>query len=213
MRSLIVVSIAITMAVSLISQAISAAPKPAPAEMKIGVVDYQKVWSNYELTKKYRNEYEILVNKLEAQLARRDRNRLLTQDQLKELDSLYEKASPTDADKNRIKELEDEASKLDNEMKSLEVKKDATEAEKKRLEELRTLSKKTDESIESLRKAALTQLEETDNKWSKQVSDDIMAGIQKVAEQKGLSLILNKGAVLFGGTDITDAVVERLNKK
>lgn len=199
-----------------------AAPRSQP-DIKIGVLDYQKAWSEYDLTKKYREQYADMVNKSQAQLDRRDRNRLLTEEQLKELDALYEKAAPTDQDKVRIKALEDEASKLDAELKSLQSKKPPTDEEKKRLEELQNRSKQTDTTIQSLNEKLSTQLEETDAKWTKQVNEDISAAVKKVAEQKGFHIVFNKGlaaggrsdtqVVLYGGTDITDLVLEALNKK
>ena len=99
------------------------------------------------------------------------------------------------------------------EAKKGEGAKDASAEEKKRLEELQTRSKNTDALIEKQRADSLKELKETNAKWSEQVQNEIAAAIQKVAEPKGINLVLNKDVVLLGGTDITDAVIEKLNKK
>jgi len=37
--------------------------------------------------------------------------------------------------------------------------------------------------------------------------------VKKVADAKGLSVVIDKGAVVYGGVDITQDVVSRLGKK
>jgi len=191
----------------------SAAPAKPAAEMKVGLVDMEKVWKDYELSKKYSDEFsKNRVNK-KAQLDRWDRNRLLVEEQLKELDTLYGKATPTDGDKARIKAIEDEATKLDVELKDLQAKKEPTPDEKKRLEELNARGTKMDETLQKMAEQADAELVDLNTKWSKEVKDNVIAAIQKVAEQKGIPLVFDKMVVLFGGTDLSDPVVEYLNKK
>ena len=36
--------------------------------------------------------------------------------------------------------------------------------------------------------------------------------VKKVAEQKGLSVVLEKGAVVYGGQDITQDVIKQISK-
>jgi Skp family chaperone for outer membrane proteins len=44
-------------------------------------------------------------------------------------------------------------------------------------------------------------------------SADMQEAVNKVVEAKGLTLVLVKDAVKFGGTDITDEVFGRLERK
>jgi len=194
------------------STVFAAAAKPAP-EVKIGVVDVEKAWGDYDLMKKYSADFDALRAKKKAQLDRRDTNRLLNEDQLKELDTLYEKANSTDADKARIKALEDEANKLDAELKALQSKKEPTEDDKKRLEQLQTQSKKMDETLQKLAEQFDSELADLNAKLAMEVKNNITAAIQKIAEQKSFLVVLEKSSVLFGGTDLTNLVVEQLNKK
>jgi outer membrane protein len=40
--------------------------------------------------------------------------------------------------------------------------------------------------------------------------DKVTAAVKSVAEAKGLSVVLEKGNVIYGGTDITDEVSKKL---
>lgn len=48
---------------------------------------------------------------------------------------------------------------------------------------------------------------------SKKIEDDILQAIKKVSAEKGLDVVMDKRAVLSGGTDVTDLVSEQLKKK
>lgn len=42
---------------------------------------------------------------------------------------------------------------------------------------------------------------------------DIRAAVEKVARDRGISIVLERSVVLFGGTDLTDAVIVQLTAK
>jgi Skp family chaperone for outer membrane proteins len=191
----------------------AAAPAKPVVSDKIGVVDYQKLWADYDLTKSYASDFEALKNKRQATLERWDRNRLLTEAQLKELDTLYEKTAQTDADKARIKALEDEATKLDGDLKALQAKKDLSTDESKQLADFQAASKKMDDLLSKQADLFQKELTDTDAQWTKKVEDNLTAAVAKVAEQKSFSVVLMKSAVLYGGTDLTASVLEVANKQ
>ncbi|HEY3248540.1 MAG TPA: OmpH family outer membrane protein [bacterium] len=41
---------------------------------------------------------------------------------------------------------------------------------------------------------------------------DIRAAVEKIAKDRGFTIVLERSAVLFGGTDLTDAVIEQLGR-
>ena len=45
------------------------------------------------------------------------------------------------------------------------------------------------------------------------IEQSIEATIKKVAENKGLQVVIEKGSVIYGGQDITQDVINRLGKK
>lgn len=44
------------------------------------------------------------------------------------------------------------------------------------------------------------------------IASDIMKAIQQVRQEKGLDVILEQGAVVDGGVDVTSAVAQKLSK-
>jgi len=42
---------------------------------------------------------------------------------------------------------------------------------------------------------------------------DIRSAVEQVAKDRGVSLVLDRTVVLYGGTDLTDAVVAKLSGK
>lgn len=44
------------------------------------------------------------------------------------------------------------------------------------------------------------------------ILSDIMKAIQQVRQEKGLDVILEQGAVVDGGVDVTSAVAQKLSK-
>lgn len=55
------------------------------------------------------------------------------------------------------------------------------------------------------------QLRDKETEMQKQMETKVTDATKAVADAKGLSMVLNKSAVLYGGVDITDAVAKKLN--
>jgi Skp family chaperone for outer membrane proteins len=180
---------------------------------KIGVIDIQKVLRDAPRMKQYMEEYENLRQQLGRILDIRSQNLMLDEDQVKELIELKTKPSPTEKDKARIAELEKIERERDAEFKQLQSATNLTDAQKARLKELQELqdkSKATGKALEDDYNSRLqTKLQELDQ----QADADIQDAVKKVAEAKGLSLVLVKDAVRFGGVDITDDVIGKLERK
>ncbi len=180
---------------------------------KIGVIDVQKVLRDAPRMKQYMQEYEELREQLGRILDIRSQNLMLSEDEVKELIDLKIKPSPTEQDKARIAELERIERERDAEYKQLQSATNLTDSQKARLKELQELqdkSKATGKALEDDYNSRLqTKLQELDQ----QADADIQEAVKKVAEAKGLSLVLVKDAVRFGGTDITDDVISKLDRK
>ncbi|MDH7600874.1 MAG: OmpH family outer membrane protein [Armatimonadota bacterium] len=209
LHSLLRVAAAAIALLSLLAVCVSAADN-AP---KIGVIDVQKVLRDAPRMKQYMQEYEELRQQLGRILDIRSQNLMLTEDEVKELIELKSKPSPTEQEKARIAELERIERERDAEFKQLQSTANLTDAQKTRLKELQELqdkSKATGKALEDDYNSRLqTKLQELDQ----QADADIQDAVKKVAEAKGLSLVLVKDAVRFGGIDITDDVISKLERK
>lgn len=99
-----------------------------------------------------------------------------------------------------------------------ELKKEITESEKvysefekqkkseaEKLIKQRELQTKIDAKAQETRKLI--------EALSAKIEDDILLGIKKISSEKGLDVVFDKRAVLLGGVDITQVVIDHLKKK
>jgi Skp family chaperone for outer membrane proteins len=149
----------------------------------------------------------------EDKLQLRGANKYLNETEIAELETLKTKASPTDKDKARITELQDLDKKRNDELQEIQGKPNPTEADRSRLRELQTTRKKSEDMIVQLTKEYRAALQKESADRGKALQTEIVDTIQKVSQQKGMALVVDKQAVLFGGTDITKTIIDALNKK
>lgn len=57
------------------------------------------------------------------------------------------------------------------------------------------------------------QLDEKDQALVAKIQDKVMAVVKKVADAKGLTIVVDKGTAIYGGQDITDEVGKKINGK
>lgn len=186
------------------------------AETAFGTVEPGKIWQSHSKVQQARQELAKLNNLLENRLSLRDRNKLLTEQEITELQNLKEKAKPTDAEKARIKELEDIAKQRDVQLLDLVGKKEPSEAESGTLAELQARSAKADQTLGELIREYDKQLKDKEAELTKSMPNldqEILDAVKAVAEAKKLSVVISQQAVLFGGIDITEDVITQMNKK
>lgn len=207
-RLLVVAVVAVMLAAVLIAPA-----HAADAPGSIGMVDVAAVFQGYERTTKSNGELEAFRSQLVKQLETLSEYRLLDDNESKELADLVRKPNPTEADKQKISALQEREKALDKELKELQAKKEPTEQEKARLKELQDRTAKADDNIAKLKDESEQQFDVKKNDLSEQIRADILKAIETVAKDKKLTVVVDKMAVLFGGTDVTDSVMEKLNGK
>jgi len=89
-----------------------------------------------------------------------------------------------------------------------------TVVEKKQTEAKAAMDKTTDNNekqriFETKRQEAAKE----EQKLMEPIFKDIDLAIRTVAKAKGISIVLDKGQVFFGGTDLTEDVIQELKKK
>ncbi len=188
-------------------------PAFAQQQATIAYVDVQKVFQDYEKTAASNKTLEDLGKKLDSQLQALAQHKLLSEAERNQLLDLVGKDNPTDKDKEAIKALADRQKALEQELQTLQQKNPPTDQEKARLKELMDTSTKTDEQLAKLSDEFEKQFNAKKDELSKIIRDDILAAIEAVAKDKKITVVVDKIAVLYGGTDITQPVLDRLNKK
>ncbi len=185
----------------------------ASNEPKIGVVDTQRVYKDAPRMKQYQEELSAFEQALAAKLDIRAQNMMLNEDEIKELIDLKTKDKPTDADKARVQALTDSERAKDDELKKLQESKDLNDQQKARLKELQDLETKSKTTGNALVNDYKAQAQSKGAELEAKADTEIQAAVSKVAEAKGLALVLDKAGVVLGGVEITDDVIARLDRK
>jgi Skp family chaperone for outer membrane proteins len=158
-------------------------------------------------------ELEAYRQSLASKLETRSQSLMLDEGQVKELIDLKAKQNPTEQDKARIKELSETERAKDEELKKLQTTATLTEPQKARLTELTNLQQKSKTVGGQLEKDYNDQLETKRQDMIAKAEADIRDAIAKIAEAQGFTFVLAKDAALYGGADITDKVMDKLDRK
>lgn len=178
----------------------------------IGMVDVEQILKDYKKKQDSDAQVQAYVKGLQDKFDLRNRNKLLSDAEITELETLKSKEKPTDQEKARITQLEDAEKARDGELKDLQAKKEPTDADRTRLAELQTQSKKADDNLAKLANEYSKMIENKRVELGNAITKDVLDAIKVVADEKKISTVVDKVAVLYGGEDITAAVVEKLNK-
>ncbi|MBE9565520.1 MAG: OmpH family outer membrane protein [Proteobacteria bacterium] len=188
----------------------AAALAAAPAS-EVGVVDIEQIYASYPRLQELNQRFAEFRQQQEAQLQQMFQTRLLTDEEQREFTDLLEMGAPTEAREARLTELAQLSAQRDQRLGELGENESRTAEEEQEYTEL--------EQTHNRRVAELTNLQLTleqavsdkhDELWGL-VTEGVEAAVQAVAEEQSLTLVLQKEAVLYGGVDITDAVVARLS--
>ncbi|MCE5199874.1 MAG: OmpH family outer membrane protein [Armatimonadota bacterium] len=181
--------------------------------LKIGIVDLEKIYNTAPRVKQYTESLNVFRQDLATKLDIRSQNLMLNENEIKELIDLKLKPSATDKDKTRIQEIEDLERSRDGEYKTLQSTKEPNDQQKARQKELQDMQQKSKDTGNALAKDYDGQLQSKMQELNGKAETDIREAINKFASSKGFQIVLAKEAVLFGGTDISDDVIKNLDRK
>lgn len=71
---------------------------------------------------------------------------------------------------------------------------------------------KTDQEKQQIATELQKKMDQKEKSTMQPILSDIMKAIQQVRQEKGLDIILEQGAVVDGGVDVTSAVAQKLSK-
>lgn len=207
-------------AVGLVLAALAAGPARAQAAPAVGTVDMGRINEEYQAIQQLTTQYQGFVREQQAKLAERAKTRLLNDAELKEYLDLSQFGAPTDANKQKLASLAQQSDTREEQLAELEQKtRDA--AEQKEYDDLSAVAKARGAELRKLEEDLTQAVSAKREELLKVIQDSVNAAIKSVAEQKKLSLVLAKAAliaessgapvVLYGGTDITEEVLAKLN--
>jgi len=212
---------------------------PSAMAEGIGYVDLEKVLNSFTNAQELQNQFQELANNLQQIVNLHMSNFMLTSQERAEFKQLIAKTNLTDSEKQRLQELEKLSTDRQKELQELENLKNLSDAQKQRLSELQNIRDTASKDIDAIVKEYNDQLNQKRQELTSKMENDIKNKLAKlgitvkegsnedlttyikqavdkaiadVAKANNLSLVLSSQAVLFGGVDITDKVIQALNK-
>lgn len=225
---------ALLLAVFLVTLFLGCTSGGAVAELvpKIGFVDVQKVFQDYQKTKDIMARLKIGFEEKWAAMAEKRKLLERTRKALEEkLIQIEEKAKEIQEKVKELGKLEEEL-KLQDLLAPFAKEKKLTQRELltrgiQRLEEERQELEKErqvgeiqlralEEEIRSLNDSLQAERQEEEFRYSEEISEDIRSTIEIIAEKAGYRLVFDKGALLYttpeAEFDLTEEVLFRLNQ-
>jgi Skp family chaperone for outer membrane proteins len=150
---------------------------------------------------KYRNEIEELA-----------KIRFLSSAERSELSNLKAKPRPTDGERKRIGELEERSGQFDREYATLAMQEKLTPEQDKRLKELTDLREKASGDLQGEYEKRAQLLSEKEGEMLEEMQNQILKIVVQVAEKEGVSIVIDRQAILHGGQDLTPDVLNKLPK-
>lgn len=189
----------------------SAAVQQAP---QFGVVDVRRVLSESKSNGTTSVELQVTQRNYAAILQRLDQGsaRFLTEAEINELATLYEKAKPTAVEQKRISQLEEKGDQQKREMTALQNTPKPDEAQTARFTLLSDAFEKGRGSLRQLSQTLSARLEDKVRDAEQKSLVAVRVAVAKVAKAKGLAVVFTSDTVFYATNDITDEVVKEVNK-
>jgi Skp family chaperone for outer membrane proteins len=200
-------------ALAVLVAAAAHADGPAPL---IGKVDMDQVWRRYTRFNSLNEEFGRFKEQLEAKCIERQRSfPLLLKEEYNDLMELRKKGDKMTPDEQaKYKRLVNRSDDLDKEQARLQALPDdkLTDADRKRRKELADLQTQAQNEIAEMLKEAKELFAKRDAEIMGELHKDIDTAAAEVAKEKGLIAVVQADAVLFGGLDVTNDLIDKLNK-
>ena len=189
---------------------------PAWAEAdgpKWGVIDMERVAVEYQEMQRLNQEFQDFQRNQEIELQEKHTTRLLTDAERQEFVDLSAMGAPTEARTQRLKELRELSDEREQRLLELGKKDECTEEETAERQELEARYEARVTALAALQAEMKASRVGKYEELSKLVADGVDNAIKAAAEEQKLALVLRKDSVMYGGVDITEAVLAKLNAK
>lgn len=191
-------------------------PPVAQPTATVGWVDAQAASATWTMHQDRLKQLEDFAGKLQNRLDERMRRYPLLMpeewDALVTLMDRVEAGSPLTNDQQaqyrRLQELSDER---DRRLAELQGTTSPTEEQSQERRELQTMKQQALDLSRDLERRYSEQILQRRRDVVAEIEAEFRKAVQQVAQQEGLTMVLDKSAVVYGGTDVTPKVVEVLN--
>jgi len=189
------------------------AQKKDKVDTNIGFVDLARVMEQIKKTSTWLQQTKRFDDervKFQGEIAALTKLRYLTTVERDSLTQLRAKTSVSAGEKAKIAELEGKSEVLDKEAQTLAAVEKPTDEQGKRINELAMLRQAAIANLQDETEQRSRALQELEAKVLDEMQLKILEHVQQVAKNKGLVLVIDQRAILFGGQDLTDDVLLKL---
>jgi len=193
---------------------VAAAAVSAPAQdaaVRIATVDINKLQTGYVELQNKQAELEGWLNDQRKFFNLLTDYVFLSKDNFDEVMAILRKPTPTDQETARLTELRGVSDQKDKRYRDLEGKADRTPQEEDEYNSLQDIYKDRSKALDDMWKQTVAQLTARRDEAISALMVKVKDAIKAEAEAQGFTIVIDADAVFFGGTDITDQVLARLN--
>ncbi|MFB3883226.1 MAG: OmpH family outer membrane protein [Armatimonadota bacterium] len=178
---------------------------------KFGVVDMEQLGRDYRQMQELNQQFQDFQAEQESRLKQSYDTRLLTEAEAQEYSDLTSTAAPTEANRNRLKELQGLSATREQRLQDLQTKQERTPEDEAEMKQWNDLYQQRMGELTTLRNQLEKSRQERFDELNKIITDSVNNAIREVAEAQKLPIVVRKEMVLYGGEDITSAVLLKLN--
>jgi Skp family chaperone for outer membrane proteins len=179
----------------------------------IGVVDYERIVNEAQLTQESLRELQTLQQRYQQAFQSLQENLILTDEERQEFANLLMQPNLNDQQKQRLEALKTIARQRADELQALRQKANPTETEKAALERFTQMEARSREAIQLLGQQWSQEFNQQAETRRSQVQKRIREVIAQVAKEKKIQVVFSAETVLYCENDLTDEVIKRLNAK
>jgi len=182
-------------------------------QLKIGIVNVERLEKDYKVLQEKQKELDALRSQSAETLREVSQYAFLSAELFKEVVALVSLPKPWPEEKaKRAEELRKISEEKEKEYLALRSNTVRTPEQEDRFKTLQELVEARDSDMRQLEQNFLQDLLNRQRELQTQLLARVRETIVAVAKEKKYDLVLDNTVVFFGGEDITDAVIELLNR-
>jgi Skp family chaperone for outer membrane proteins len=176
-----------------------------------GVVDMGRVATEYRGMHNLERQFQEFQREQDQMLDGRYKTRALYDDERQEFFDLSDMGAPTEERDKRLAELAGLSDKRENRLLELRQNKERTPGEEEEFRQLTALYDQRMGELAALQTSLQQAREAKRAELNRVLTDSVNSAVKAVAEERGLPIVVRREIVLYGGTDITEDVLTKLN--
>jgi Skp family chaperone for outer membrane proteins len=191
----------------------SHAADASSAKIAVGFVDFARVMSEAKPVSDLDGQFKETLKAQQKQLDNLYAGRLLDDKERQELENLQKIAKPSDAQIKRMADLAKLSDDREQELSRLTRLENPSDDERARRTDLSNRFDRQNQRVLQLQDTLNDLRQKKQGDILKQATDLIINAIKAIAQERGLDMVVERQAVLFGkdDQDLTGAVLQRLN--